>query len=32
MLNGPHRDQQIESIIDTVRNIARAGIPIFGDC
>ncbi len=30
MLNGPHRDEQIENMIYTVRNIARAGIPIFG--
>jgi mannonate dehydratase len=30
MLNGPKRDQQIENMIATVRNIARAGIPIFG--
>ena len=30
MLNGPKRDEQIENMIDTVRNIARAGIPIFG--
>jgi mannonate dehydratase len=30
MLNGPKRDQQIENMIYTVRNIARAGIPIFG--
>ena len=30
MLNGPRRDQQIENMIATVRNIARAGIPIFG--
>ena len=30
MLNGPKRDQQIENMIFTVRNIARAGIPIFG--
>jgi mannonate dehydratase len=29
MLNGPRRDQQIENMIVTVRNIARAGIPIF---
>ena len=30
MLGGPRRDQQIENMIATVRNIARAGIPIFG--
>ena len=30
MLNGPRRDEQIENMISTVRNIARAGIPIFG--
>jgi mannonate dehydratase len=30
MLNGPRRDEQVENIIQTVRNIARAGIPIFG--
>ena len=30
MLNGPNRDQQIENMIYTIRNIARAGIPIFG--
>jgi mannonate dehydratase len=30
MLGGPKRDQQIESMIVTVRNIARAGIPVFG--
>jgi mannonate dehydratase len=30
MLNGPRRDEQIENMIATVRNIARAGIPIFG--
>jgi mannonate dehydratase len=30
MLNGPRRDQQIESMIFTIRNMARAGIPIFG--
>ena len=32
MLNGPRRDEQIENMIHTVRNIARAGIPIFGYC
>ena len=26
MLNGPRRDEQIENMIETVRNIARAGI------
>ena len=30
MLNGPRRDEQIDNMIYTVRNIARAGIPIFG--
>ena len=30
MLNGPNRDVQIEKMIYTIRNIARAGIPIFG--
>jgi mannonate dehydratase len=30
MLNGPKRDRQIDNMIQTVRNIARAGIPIFG--
>ena len=30
MLNGPKRDEQIENMIFTIRNIARAGIPIFG--
>lgn len=30
MLGGPKRDEQIENMIYTVRNIARAGIPIFG--
>jgi mannonate dehydratase len=32
MLNGPRRDEQIENMIYTVRNMARAGIPIFGYC
>src|SRR5687768_15880941 len=32
MLNGPKRDEQIENMIVTVRNMARAGIPIFGYC
>lgn len=30
MLGGPRRDEQIENMIFTIRNIARAGIPIFG--
>lgn len=30
MLNGTRRDEQIENMIETIRNIARAGIPIFG--
>ena len=30
MLGGPKRDEQIENMIFTIRNIARAGIPIFG--
>lgn len=30
ILGGPKRDQQIENMMTTVRNIARAGIPIFG--
>ena len=30
MLGGPRRDEQIENMVHTVRNIARAGIPIFG--
>lgn len=30
MINGPRRDEQIENMIFTIRNIARAGIPIFG--
>ena len=30
MLGLPGRDQQIEHMITTVRNIGRAGIPIFG--
>ena len=30
MLNGPRRDEQVDNMITTVRNIARAGIPIFG--
>ena len=30
MLNGPERDRQIENMITTIRNMARAGIPRFG--
>jgi mannonate dehydratase len=30
MLGGPRRDEQIDHMIYTIRNIARAGIPIFG--
>lgn len=30
MLNGSRRDEQIENMIFTIRNLARAGIPIFG--
>jgi mannonate dehydratase len=30
MLGGPKRDEQIENMIFTIRNIARAGIPVFG--
>jgi mannonate dehydratase len=30
MLGGSRRDEQIDNIIATVRNIARSGIPIFG--
>ena len=30
ILGGPKRDEQIENFIFTIRNIARAGIPIFG--
>lgn len=30
MLGGPRRDEQIDNMIATGRNIARAGIPIFG--
>ena len=30
MLNGPARDEQIENMIFTIRNLARAGVPIFG--
>jgi hypothetical protein len=31
-LNGPRLDEQIENMIYTVLNMARAGIPIFGYC
>jgi len=30
MLGGPKCDQQLENMVDTIRNIARAGIPMFG--
>ena len=30
MLNGPRGDEQLDNMITTIRNIARAGIPIFG--
>lgn len=30
ILGGPDRNRQIENMVHTVRNIARAGIPIFG--
>lgn len=30
MLGGPNRERQIENMIVTVRNMARAGIPLFG--
>ncbi len=30
MLGGPNRDLQIDNMIQTVRNIGAAGIPIFG--
>ncbi len=30
MLGGPNHDRQIENMIQTVRNIGAAGIPIFG--
>ncbi len=30
MLGGPRRDEQVEDMIYTIRNIARAGISIFG--
>ena len=30
VLGGPNREQQIENMIETIRNIGTAGIPIFG--
>ena len=30
MLGGPKRDQQIDNMITTIRNMAQAGIPVFG--
>lgn len=30
IMGGPRRDEQIENMIATVRNLARAGIPVFG--
>ncbi|MBM32559.1 MAG: hypothetical protein CL764_06890, partial [Chloroflexi bacterium] len=30
MLGGPRRDEQIENMIYTIRNIAKAGVSIFG--
>ena len=30
MLGGPKRDEQIENMIYTIRNIARSGVSIFG--
>ena len=30
MLGGPKRDEQVEKMITTIQNIARAGIPFFG--
>lgn len=30
MLGGPRREEQVENMVQTVRNIARAGIPAFG--
>lgn len=30
MLGGPRRDEQVDNMTFTVRNMARAGIPIFG--
>ena len=30
MLGGPNRERQIENMIETVRNIGAAGIPMFG--
>ena len=30
MLGGPRQDEQTENMVYTIRNVARAGIPIFG--
>lgn len=30
ILGGPRRDEQIDKMMTTVRNMARAGIPVFG--
>lgn len=30
ILGGPNRDRQIDNMIETIRNIGAAGIPIFG--
>ena len=30
MLGGPKRDEQIDNMITTIRNMAQAGIPVFG--
>ena len=30
MLGGPRQDEQTENMVYTIRNLARAGIPIFG--
>lgn len=30
VLGGPRREEQIENMLATVRNVARAGIPVFG--
>ena len=30
MLGGPRRDEQIENMVHTIRNVARAGIPFLG--
>ena len=30
MLGGPRRNEQIEKMVVTIRNIARAGVPLFG--